>query len=31
MQLQEVHRMPKCHGGQSKQRGPFLFYLVKLP
>jgi sugar lactone lactonase YvrE len=27
----QIHRMPKYHGGQSKQRGPFAVYRIKLP
>jgi sugar lactone lactonase YvrE len=27
----QIHRMPKFHGGQSKWRGPFAVYRVKLP
>lgn len=27
----QLHRMPKYHGGQSKQQGPFAVYRLKLP
>ena len=27
----QIHRMPKYHGGQSKQQGPFMVYRVKVP
>jgi sugar lactone lactonase YvrE len=27
----QIHRMPKYHGGQSKQEGPFAVYRVRLP
>lgn len=27
----QIHRMPKYHGGQSKQQGPFAVYRLKLP
>ena len=27
----QIHRMPKYHGGQSKQKGPFAVYRMKLP
>jgi sugar lactone lactonase YvrE len=27
----QIHRMPKYHGGQNKQQGPFAVYRFKLP
>jgi sugar lactone lactonase YvrE len=27
----QIHRMPKYHGGESKQNGPFMVYRIKLP
>jgi sugar lactone lactonase YvrE len=27
----QIHRMPKYHGGQSKQQGAFMVYRVKVP
>jgi sugar lactone lactonase YvrE len=27
----QIHRMPKYHGGVSKQQGPYMVYRVKLP
>ncbi len=26
----QIHRMPKYHGGESKQKGPFMVYRIKL-
>lgn len=27
----QIHRMPKYHGGQSKQQGPYILYRLRLP
>ena len=27
----QIHRMPKYHGGQSKQKGPFAVYRLQVP
>jgi sugar lactone lactonase YvrE len=27
----QIHRMPKYHGGVSKQHGPYMVYRMKLP
>ena len=27
----QIHRMPKYHGGQSKQKGPFAVYRLEVP
>ena len=27
----QIHRMPKYHGGQSKQQGPYAIYRIKIP